>query len=497
MNSPELRPDQMRAVEELRAALAVHQSVLLQAATGFGKTYLASYIAAGSRRKRKRTIFAVHRRELARQTARTFDRFGIEYGFIAAGWPSNPFALVQIASVDTLRRRPHLMGCDLFVPDEAHLWTGETRLEVINTVRQAGAHIVPLTATPEAPDGRPMRLIADHMVCGPSVAWLIERGHLSKYIPYAAARPDLTKVGMRGGDYSVPGLAANLDRPALIGDAVTTYRKYAMGLRTVGYCFSRDHGKHMRDVFRHEGIPSGYIDGDTSDDERRETIWKFAKRDIWTLFNVALIREGFDLSSQVDMDVPIEAVGLYAPTTSLPLARQEMGRALRPKELAAPILDHAGIIVNRDGTLNHGFPDDEREWSLDGKSKAAGGGEKAIPVCVCMNCLASFRPRPACPYCGHVRDVEGREIEIREGELHELDIEKVRLADIERRRKEEFEKKELRRREQAARTPDKLVEFARDQGYKLPGWVIAKLKGRGDWKGDATLREVYKAMKNA
>lgn len=492
--TPKLRTDQMRAVEELRAALAKHQSVLLQAATGFGKTYIASYIAAGARSKRKRVIFGVHRRELARQTARTFDRFGIEYGFIAAGWPSNPFALVQIASADTLTRRPHLMGCDLLVPDEAHLWTAETRMRIVDHVRQDGGHIVPLTATPERLDGKPMRLIADHMVCGPSVNWLIERGHLSRYVPYAAARPDLTKIGTVAGDYSVAGLGANFDKPSLIGDAVSMYRRYANGLRHIGYCFSREHGKHMRDVFRAQGIPAGYIDGDTPDDERRMLISQFADRDIWCLFNVALFREGFDLSAQVDRDVPIESVGLYAPTKSLALAMQEMGRALRPKSLAAPILDHAGIIVNRDGTLNHGFPDDERTWTLEGRAKGASGGEKAIPVCVCMNCLASFRPRPACPYCGHVRDIEGREIEIREGELRELDIEKVRLADIEAKRQAEFEAKEKTRRINAARTIPEMVKVAQEYGYKLPGFVAQKLRGRGV---AVNMGEIYRAMKNA
>lgn len=494
MSDPVLRPDQMQAVEELRAALARHQSVLLQAATGFGKSYVAAYMAASARKKMKRVIFGVHRRELARQTAYTFARFGISYGFIAAGWPANPHALVQIASADTLIRRPHLMGCDLLVPDEAHLWASETRQRIIDTCRQDGAHIVPLTATPQRLDGKPMRLIADHMVSGPAVRWLIERGHLSGYIPYAAARPDLTKIGTVAGDYSTAALASTFDKPSLIGDAVTMYRKYANGLRHIGYCFSREHGRHMRDTFQARGIPAGYIDGDTPDDERRRIIAQFADREIWTLFNVALMREGFDLSAQVGRDVPIESVGLYAPTKSLPLAMQEMGRALRPKSLAAPILDHAGIIVNRDGTLNHGFPDDDRQWSLDGASKQAEGGERAIPVCVCMECLASFKPRPACPYCGAVRSTEGREVEILEGELRELDIEKVRLAEIERKRKEEFEKRDRKRAEHAARSAAELVGFARKQGYKVPGWVVATMKRRGDLKPD-TIKEIYRAMK--
>lgn len=483
-----LRPDQLEAVENLREALKSHQSVLLQAATGFGKTIVAAYIAQSAFQKRRRVIFGVHRRELARQTALTFDRFGIPYGFIAAGMDPNPFALVQIASADTLRRRPQLMGCDLLVPDEAHLWGSETRADIIDAVRQDGAHIVPLTATPERLDGKPMRLIADHMVCGPSVRWLIERGHLSRYVPYAAARPDLTKLARQAGDFAVGALTERFDKPSIIGDAVEMYRRYAFKLRMVGYCFSREHGKHMRDTFNANGIPAGYIDGETPDEERRKLIWQFAKRVIWVLFNVQLLREGFDLSAQVGEDVPIEAVGLYAPTESLPLAMQEMGRAMRKKDIAAPILDHAGIMIKRDGSFNHGFPDDERTWSLDGKSVRASNGEAAIPTCVCHECLAIYRPAAKCPYCGAAREIEGRQVEQVDGELAELDIEKIRLHNIEMARKKEFAKRE----EQAARTVADLVRIAKERNYKLPGYVMHKMKARGQ---KVNLTEVYKEMR--
>lgn len=491
-----LRGDQFEAVENVRSSLREYQSVLLQAPTGFGKTIVAAYIASAAHKKRSRVVMGVHRRELARQTARTFDRFGIPYGFIAAGWPSNPYALVQIASVDTLRRRPQLMGCDLFVPDEAHLWTGETRLEVINTVKQDGAHIVALTATPEAPAGRSMRSIADHMVCGPSVSWLMDHGHLSRYIPYAAARPDLTKLAKVADEYSVPAMTNMFDKPAIIGNAVETYKRLAWKLRTIGFCFSRDRGKKMRDAFNAAGIPAGYIDGDTPDDERKRIIYLFATRVIWVLFNVFLVAEGFDMSSQVDMDVPIEAVILDAPTTSFPRAMQMIGRGLRPKDFACPILDHAGVMVNRDGTLNHGFPDDPREYSLDGPSKRSGSGEAAIPVSVCRECLASFTPRPACPYCGAVRQIDGREVEQLAGELAELDIEKVRLANIEAKRKAEFEAKERTRRTNAARTVKELVAVAKENGYKLPGFVAQKLKGRGVNVNSDVMRQIYQEMRS-
>src|SRR6185369_14021911 len=218
-----LRPDQMHTVDDLKRALLSYQSVLLHAECGWGKTVVAAYMAAGAHAKRRRVIFAVHRRELARQTAATFDRFGIRYGFIADKMRSDPFALVQIASHGTLVHRPEKWDCDLFVPDEAHLWGNGTRAELIAEIRQRGAKIVPLTATPEQGSGVGLANIADHMIHGPGAAWLIERGHLARYKAFAPVSPDFTGLHTRGGDYIVGELEERFSKPTVIGDRVAAY----------------------------------------------------------------------------------------------------------------------------------------------------------------------------------------------------------------------------------------------------------------------------------
>lgn len=468
----------MAVVEELRQALKQYQSVLLRGPCGFGKTVVSAYMASGATHKRKRVIFGVHRRELARQTARTFDRFRIPYGYIMAGQYSDPTAYAQIASVDTLRNRPDQMGCDLFIPDECHLWSSGVREEIIHKVYRSGAHIVPLTATPEPGSGKGLRLvdkgdgrlvgIAETMINGPSEAWLIERGLLARYRAYAPVQPDLSGLHSRAGDFVVSELEDRFDRPSIIGDSVVHYAKYAHGRRMVGYCFSREHGRHMAEVFNAQGIAAAFIDGETPDDVRRKVIGRFADGSITVLFNVALFREGFDLSAQVGRDVPIQAVGLYNPTESLPLAVQMMMRGMRPQDGHSVILDHANIIKM------HGFPDDERDWSLDGRKKKLGApGQRAIPTIICGNCFATFRPNPrnCCPYCGHLKDIHGREIRQIEGELMEVDPDLVRQA----RREAEAER---RGRIQRTRGTPKLAALAVELGYD-PAWIIQIQRSRG------------------
>lgn len=466
-----LRRDQLEAVANLREAVRDHQSVLFQAATGFGKTIVASHIALGANQKRRRVVFGVHRKELLRQTSRTFTSFGIPHGFIAAGFPANPFALVQIASADTLKSRPPLLSCDLFVPDEARLWATPTREKMIAEAMRNGANVVGLDATPERLDGKPLAHLFSTMVRGPSIEWLMENGHLSKYRAFAPVNPDLAGLHTRAGDYITAELDERLNKPSIIGDAIKVQRQYARGLRTMVFAFSRKHGKDLRTAYNASGIRAVYIDGETNPVERTEAIRMFADGDAECLISVALCIEGFDLSSQVGRDVPVEAVSLQRPTQSLPMAMQMLGRALRPKQRPAIIMDHVNLLAM------HGLPDDDRDWSLEGR---VGGprkaGEAAISVVTCMSCFAVFRPLPACPHCGAVREIEGRRVEEVAGEIEEIDLEFVRRA----------------KKEEIARAWDlpSLCKVARSQGKK-PGWVYYVMRARGKTVG---MDEIYRAM---
>lgn len=472
-----LRPDQLDAVGRLREALKQHQSALLQAPCGFGKTVVAAYIAAGAHARRKRVIFAVHRRELARQTALTFERFGIPFGWIMAGEPSNPFAHVHVASADTLRNKIHMLKCDLFVADEAHLWGDGTRADLIDHARAMGGRIIPLTATPARGDGKPMSRIADVIVPGPSVRSLINQGSLADYKVFAPTRPDLSGLHVRAGEY----IASEVDEAmqGVVADAVRYYRELADGKRMIGYAPSRMRGEEYAEEFRSAGVSAAFIDGETPDADRRRVIAAFADGAVKVLFNCALFREGFDLSAQVGRDVPIQAVGLYNPTRSLPLAVQMMMRGMRPQDGRSIILDHAGITVNHAGMINHGFPDDEREWSLDGKVKS-GNAEATIPSVTCGECGGVFRPVPTCPYCGWQRPIMSRVIdEIDDAVLGEVDPGQARLqADLERRRKE-FARGEQKAEERKCQSLADWEALARKRGHKR-GWAMHmwNVKGR-------------------
>lgn len=453
-----LREDQNEAVSGLREALRDHQFVMLQAATGFGKTFVAAYMAMGAQAKMKRVIFGVPRRELAIQTAKTFERFGIETGFISSRMPANPKALVQIATAGTLANRPELLGCDLFVPDEAHLWGSGERHALLEQVKKQGSRAVGLSATPQRHDGRPLSIF-DAMVHGPSPTWLMERGHLSGYLPLAPKTPDLRGLHTRAGDYIISELDERFNKASVIGDAVDAYKKHAAGKRMIGFAFSREHGKNITRQFCEAGIQAEWMDGESAHEERRLSIEKFADGRALVLMNCQLCIEGFDLSAYAGRDVPIEAGGFYNPTQSLPRALQMMGRTLRPKAGLAIMLDHANLF------RDHGFPDDEREWSLQGRPKRKKtDAEKEISMRICGECFAANRGAPmSCVYCGFTWPIKSRKPKQEAGEL----VEAVR-----------GERKPVTHAEMGeARSMQELVRLGQSRGMKNAGWWALKVMG--------------------
>lgn len=448
-------------------------------------TVVASYIAQQAALRGNRVIFGVHRIELATQTAKTFDRFGIKYGFIAADKPANPFALVQIASADTLRNRPQLLkNTKLFVPDEAHLWASKTRGALIQGALDEGAKVIGLSATPERLDGKPLDMF-QHIVQGPSEAFLIKNGFLSQYRAFAPHRPDLSGLHTRMGDYVVSELEERFDKPAIYGDVIDSWKKYAAGMRTMVFAISRQHGQHITDAYNEAGVPAVYIDGSTPAHERKQRIEAFADGRALILVSIQLCIEGFDLSAQVNRDVPVEAVQLLNPTKSLARARQMMGRALRPKPNPAIILDHVGIILNADGTVNHGFPDDVREWSLAGRPRVGVAAEVEFSITTCMDCFGAYKSSlRVCPHCQSERQARPRAIEEREAEL----------AEIKRKDDEEALKRDVESAIKTARSLDDLAMVAVEYG-KDPKWLVGTSRYRK--RNKITYEQAKKAMFDA
>jgi DNA repair protein RadD len=126
-----LRPYQSQLVTEIRGQYQLgHKAVLAVLPTGGGKTVCFAHIAQAASVKGNRVLILVHRAELLDQASRAMP---VPHGIIAAGRAMDLSHTVQVASVQTVARRLHLLPRDFFqllVVDEAHHTTAGTWAQV-------------------------------------------------------------------------------------------------------------------------------------------------------------------------------------------------------------------------------------------------------------------------------------------------------------------------------------------------------------------------------
>lgn len=452
-------------VEAARLMRLGYRRILLVLPTGGGKTVIASSLLSSTTALGYRSQFIVHRRELIKQTSVTFNTNGLHHGFIASGMPMTFDANVTLAGIQTLVNRLDLvLPPYLTVVDEAHHATAASWGEVLSYY--GDNYVIGLTATPERLDGCGLGEHFDVMVIGPSVADLIEWGYLSPYQYYAPNKPDMKGVATTAGDYSRSAAAEIMDKPVLIGDTVEHYLRTAKGAQGIVFAVNREHSRHIADAFRAEGVRAAHVDGSMTDKEREWHDAAFRARDIDVLTNVDLFGEGYDVPGLV-------YCGLARPTKSIGLHKQQVGRPLRifPGKSEAIICDHAGNVYQ------HGLPDDDIEWSLQGKKgrkSASGTVNDATPIKTCKTCYRIQKStEKVCIGCGTEFPANQREVETKDGELAKLEAAEVKRRERVKRKAEE----------RMCKSYETLKILAETRGYKNPsGWAKMKMKLRSNAK---------------
>lgn len=429
-----LRPDQHAVLDATAAHMrAGHKRICIQSPTGFGKTVVTAETFRRAVSKGYQCGFAVHRFELIRQSARTFDRVGIPFGIVSPYHPMELHKPVQIISVPTwLRRFDRLPRFNFIAADEAHHAAARTWTRVLQAYPDA--YQIGLTATPQRLDGQGLRDLFSEMVRGPSVRWLIEQGHLCRYRYFRPTIPTEDEDG----------------KARLVGDAVRAYSKIADGRSAIYFCKNVEHSKQTADAFNAAGIPAAHVDGGTPAAERLLIMERFEQRELLVLTNVDLFGEGVDVAG-------VSCVGLLRRTESLSLFLQWCGRGLRVKPDGGDcvILDHGG------NWALHGYPIDDREWTLDGCMATQRDGTvapgKRCPECFAMNRAGATR----CDDCSKAFPRDTRAVKQVDGELAEVDDSEAKAA-----------QEQAAREQGMTKTMAGLVELGRLRGLKNPeGWA--------------------------
>lgn len=491
-----LYDDQIEFVQGIRGAIRDgHKSILGVASPAFGKTVVASYITESAMTKGASGVwFLVHRKNLLRQTSKSFWAAKIEHGLITSGKRRSKMA-VLVGTIGTVHSRmAGLKPPSVLFVDEAHLSGGKMFNNVIQWALSHGAIVIGLTGTPTRLDGKPLGDIFTVIVEAKSTRWLIEHGRLSRYEIYGTnVLPDLSSIKKSSGDYNREDLAeAMMSKKAIVGDAVKHWRKYANDMITVCYCVNVKHSKATAEYFNECGIPAVHVDADTTEAELAEACAGLASGRYKILCNCELVIEGFDLSMQVGKEITVECCILLRPTESEARYLQMVFRALRKKPRPAVILDHAGCSFY-EGMRKHGLPDDHREWTLDGKKKRPrkeADEDQEMVIQQCGACYKIFKAGPdICPGCGApVKKLAARQINQVDGELQKIDIEAVRI-----------EREQRKREVRSARDLRDLIALGMRRGFNRPAeWaahtVAARKGGKASRDEINTAREIWREL---
>lgn len=401
----QLRPYQQQLITDIRLQYQLgHKSVLAVLPTGGGKTVCFSYIAEQAAKKGNRVCVLVHRQELLDQASRAMP---MPHGRISAGRGMDLGRTVQVASVQTLARRLHLLPRDFFqllIVDEAHHTTAGTWAKVIEHFH--AAKLLGVTATPIRSDGRGLGEHYQSMVEGPSAQQLTDAGFLAAAKVLAPPGFDSTGLRKRMGDFDPKEAEQRVG--TIMGDCLGHYRKHLPGQTAIAFCCSVAHAEAVATLFQSAGIAAASIDGTMDSAQRRQLLSDLGTGKLKVLTSCALIGEGVDVPS-------VGGCILLRPTASVALHLQMIGRCLRPQPgKRAVVLDHVG------NTLRLGHHLEPRDWTLDGIKKR--DREAAPSVKVCPQCFAtSASAVQVCRECGHVfAPQERRELQQVDGELVEV-----------------------------------------------------------------------------
>lgn len=323
-----LKPYQNQAVRNTVGLLEQGKNPLIIMATGTGKTVVGSSIIKERIAQGKKILWLAHREELIDQAKAQIDNIcQISSGLERAEHKANLNENVIVGSVPTLRksrldsRFSEIPIDDIFI-DECHHATADSYQTVLEFFKSRfNSNVVGLTATPDGAKGEGLKSIFTDIAYNYSLLEAIKDGNLCDLIGIRVdCEIDLSGIKTIAGDLDQGALdEAMSSKIFTIGEGIV---KETTGKRTIVFTVSVRMAFMLEGLLAENGIKAKALSGESSVEERRQTISQFRRGEITHLINCALFTEGFDCPE-------IEAVVIACPTKSRTKYSQMVGRGTR------------------------------------------------------------------------------------------------------------------------------------------------------------------------
>ena len=408
-----LRPYQQEALEAVLAAFRDQQNVLLQAATGAGKTIIFSELIRLFRQKWPsiNILILAHREQLVRQAydklikvwPEGIDQVGIACHSVAS--KSDLDKPVIIGSVQTVARQLNDMHeVKLMIIDEVHRMpplTAEGKEpnqyeQVIERLRMfyPKMRLLGVTATPyrlgwgyiygNMKTGDPERNWFPNLTYAIGIDTLQEQGFLCPLQGWGTNKKlDLSGVLMsNSGDYREDELSKFMSAEIHIGSAVKAVQIHAQDRKhIVVFAVTIEHAGLLLEAFQLAGYKAGITHSNLNKEDNARAMSAFENGELQVLVNVGKLTEGWDCPAT-------DCVVLCRPTKSTALYVQMVGRGLRLADGKKDclLLDLAGCWQE------HGDPVKPKVSSKPARNY------RVCPECETLNPLTAER----CVECGAI-----------------------------------------------------------------------------------------------
>lgn len=477
-----LRPYQETLYIQARESLKNNRAVLLQLATGGGKTPVMAAMCESVTGKDKRAWIVVPRKELLNQASAHLSKWGVQHGRIDAKNYESRAYKVHVVSKDTLIRRWDKVKewPDLIIIDEAHI-NLDFQIELYNRAPVYTKFIL-YTATAQRHDGRGLSKqsggIADIMIESESIPDLTRQGYLTDLEYYAPPLEGLSDLKFKGTEIDEETFEELLQRKKVYGKVIEHYKKWGLNKAALIFCRSVKSAHHTAQEFKAHGFKAEAIDGTMPDKTVSSILEKHRQGEIQIICNCLLATYGVDIPR-------VEYIADISPTLSLALYMQKIGRGLRPfpgKEKLI-YMDHVNQILEHgvNGVPPHYL--DHIDWNFHGTEKRKRDKTlKNVKLCPYLDFL--YCQNPTCSTCPHNPDKSVSDARkpmiIVPAELQEIK-KPVAMSDMNyddrRITEDKISEQVLKFKSAPDELPsviDELVKIADDCGYS-PFWIYHQL----------------------
>ena len=317
---------------------------LVVAATGTGKTVISALdykrFCKQNSEKPCRLLFIAHREEILRQSLYTFRAVlkDANFGELFVGNYKPERIDHLFVSIQTFNSQDFTVKTasdfyDYIVVDEFHHAAAPTYQKLLSYYNPK--ILLGLTATPERMDKKSILPYFHHRIAAEiRLPEAIDRKLLCPFQYFGVTDTvDLSRLKWSAGGYdkgeisslyTLSGTVANR-RADLVVNSLFRYVTNIDEVKGLGFCVSIEHAEFMCSYFNQRGIPSIFLTGKSTDEERTTAKSKLVSGEIWFIFVVDIYNEGVDIPE-------VNTVLFLRPTESLTIFLQQLGRGLRLAE---------------------------------------------------------------------------------------------------------------------------------------------------------------------